>query len=107
MRVANEVSPLELDLVISQFVDDFQSIIRRQVEHAVKKALAHGPRKAALARAEREKSPARKKKARSAPPSKRRALATSSAPEKSARESAAPKRKGRKRATHPGQLSLF
>jgi hypothetical protein len=104
MPVAKEVPAPELDLVISQFVDDFQDIIRRQVEHAVKKALARGPRKATLARAISEK-PAARRKARSAPVKRKAAAGPSSEAEKPPR--AASKRKGRKHAAHPGQLSLF
>src|SRR6187549_2665713 len=105
MYVAKEVLARELDLAISQFVDDFQDIIRRQVEHAVKKALGRGLRKTALTRAASEK-PAVREKPRSAP-QKKKVAATLSAAQKSPRASAASKRKGRKRSPPPGQLSLF
>ena len=49
MRAAKELSPPELELLLSRFLEDFQDIIREHVQRAVKKKLGSRKRAAPVA----------------------------------------------------------
>ena len=107
MRGAHEVSAQDLDLVIGQFVEDFEDIIRRHVELALKQALGPGPRRSSRQRAASREAAAEGDLV-AAPKAKGRAAPASRSGPKDTASSGRSQRKGRKPgASRPVQLSLF